>query len=133
MDGAISRGSVTANGGNGWTATGLALSATQTDGTQKSQVTDGVRDGTVKASGTAATVSDTRLVTALSPNSPVPAGTNDVGKVHITDGTDNANVTAAGALQVDGSGVTQPVSAASLPLPTGAATSANQTGLGAQT
>lgn len=35
-------------------------------------------------------------------------------------------VTAAGALQVDGSAVTQPVSVASLPLPTGAATSANQ-------
>lgn len=37
-----------------------------------------------------------------------------------------ANVTAGGALQVDGSGVTQPVSAASLPLPSGAATSAKQ-------
>lgn len=38
-----------------------------------------------------------------------------------------ANVTAAGGVQVDGSGVTQPVSAASLPLPTGASTAANQT------
>ncbi len=38
------------------------------------------------------------------------------------------NLNAAGALKVDGSAVTQPVSAASLPLPTGAATSANQTG-----
>jgi hypothetical protein len=37
-----------------------------------------------------------------------------------------ATVTAANALKVDGSAVTQPVSAASLPLPTGAATSANQ-------
>ena len=36
------------------------------------------------------------------------------------------NVTAGNALKVDGSAVTQPVSAASLPLPTGAATSANQ-------
>ena len=36
------------------------------------------------------------------------------------------------ALKVDGSGVTQPVSAASLPLPTGAATSALQTALNAQ-
>ena len=34
---------------------------------------------------------------------------------------------ASGAVITDGSGVTQPVSAASLPLPTGAATSANQT------
>lgn len=46
--------------------------------------------------------------------------------VQLGDGTDLAGVTAAGALQVDGSGVTQPVSAASLPLPTGAATAANQ-------
>lgn len=33
-------------------------------------------------------------------------------------------------LPVDGSGVVQPVSATTLPLPTGAATSANQTGGG---
>ena len=46
--------------------------------------------------------------------------------VKITDGTNTAAVTAALALKVDGSAVTQPVSAASLPLPTGAATSANQ-------
>ena len=47
----------------------------------------------------------------------------------IGDPTTNANVanvTASGGVQVDGSGVTQPVSAASLPLPTGAATSVNQ-------
>ena len=37
------------------------------------------------------------------------------------------NVTASNAMTVDGSAVTQPVSAASLPLPTGASTSANQT------
>ena len=39
-------------------------------------------------------------------------------------------VTAANALKVDGSAVTQPVSAASLPLPTGAATAAKQPALG---
>lgn len=69
------------------------------------------------------------------------------GAIHISDGgntitvdgtvtanlsaTDNAVLDAiaasvAGTLTVDGSGVTQPVSAASLPLPTGAATAANQ-------
>lgn len=37
-----------------------------------------------------------------------------------------ASISAGGALKVDNSAVTQPVSAASLPLPTGAATSANQ-------
>ena len=44
----------------------------------------------------------------------------------ISDGTDAVNVSAAGGLQVDGSGVTQPVSAVALPLPAGAATSALQ-------
>jgi len=53
--------------------------------------------------------------------------------VKITDGVDTALVSAAGALVVDGSAVTQPVSVASLPLPAGAATSANQTTLGSQT
>lgn len=42
----------------------------------------------------------------------------------INDGTNTAAVTAASALKVDGSAVTQPVSAVSLPLPTGAATEA---------
>ena len=37
------------------------------------------------------------------------------------------NMTTTGLLRVDGSNVTQPISATSLPLPTGAATSANQT------
>ena len=37
------------------------------------------------------------------------------------------SLTVAGALRVDGSGVTQPISALTLPLPTGAATSALQT------
>lgn len=45
-----------------------------------------------------------------------------------TGDTTQANVT-SGRLNVDGSGVTQPISAASLPLPTGAATSANQDGI----
>ena len=44
-----------------------------------------------------------------------------------------ATVSAAGALKVDGSGVTQPVSAASLPLPSGAAQDATLTGGTART
>lgn len=50
-------------------------------------------------------------------------------EVIVRDSTTSNNeltVTAAGAAKVDGSDVTQPVSAASLPLPTGAATSALQ-------
>jgi hypothetical protein len=56
--------------------------------------------------------------TQVSATNPLP--------VQISDGTDVALVTAAGAQVVDGSAVTQPISAVSLPLPTGAATSANQ-------
>lgn len=42
----------------------------------------------------------------------------------VTDGVDTLAITAAGAATVDGSAVTQPISAVSLPLPTGAATEA---------
>lgn len=65
---------------------------------------------------------------------PLPAGaataanqTNGNQETQIVQGGNTATVTAAGALQVDGSAVTQPVSAVSLPLPTGASTSALQT------
>lgn len=44
-----------------------------------------------------------------------------------SDGTSLLSVSAGGAAKVDGSAVTQPVSAAALPLPTGASTSALQT------
>jgi len=57
-----------------------------------------------------------------------PSGALSVAST-ITDGTDTALVTPAGSLQVDGSGVTQPVSAASLPLPTGAATETTLAGI----
>lgn len=46
--------------------------------------------------------------------------------VKVTGGGNTMTVSAAGAAKVDGSAVTQPVSAASLPLPTGAATAAGQ-------
>jgi hypothetical protein len=42
--------------------------------------------------------------------------------VKITDGTNNLAVTTGGAVKTDGTATTQPVSAASLPLPAGAAT-----------
>lgn len=54
-------------------------------------------------------------------------------RAKLWDGTDTADVTAANRLQVDPSGVTSPVSAASLPLPSGASTAANQTTIGSQT
>lgn len=50
--------------------------------------------------------------------------------IKIGDGSGNfASVSASGAIKMDGSLVTQPVSAASLPLPAGAATAANQASL----
>lgn len=91
------------------------------------------------------TVTATGTVTA---NQGTPASTANRWPVQMTDGTDLAQVSAAGAVLVDGSATTQPVSgtvtanagtgtfavsAASLPLPSGAATASNQTTLGAQT
>lgn len=55
----------------------------------------------------------------------LPTGGNTIGAVNLAQYTP-----ATGRLPVDGSGVTQPVSAASLPLPTGAATAAKQPALG---
>lgn len=68
---------------------------------------------------------------------PLPTGASTAAKQPAlgTAGTASSDVitvqgiTSMTALKVDGSGVTQPVSAASLPLPTGAATSANQTAI----
>lgn len=50
-------------------------------------------------------------------------GSNNIGGVELIDsgGSNKASISAAGALKIDGSASTQPVSAASLPLPSGAA------------
>lgn len=49
----------------------------------------------VKAASTAAAAADPSLVVAHSPNSPTPAGTNTIGSVKLTDGTNIAAVKAA--------------------------------------
>lgn len=56
----------------------------------------------------------------------IGAGDIEIGAVELKNATDDtrAIITGAGALKTDGSGVTQPVSAAALPLPTGASTEA---------
>jgi hypothetical protein len=59
---------------------------------------------TVKAASTAAVASDPSVVVALSPNSPLPAGSNAIGSVTVSNFP-----------------ATQPVSAAALPLPSNAA------------
>ena len=73
-------------------------------------------------------------VTSITGTLPLPTGaataanqTNGSQETQIVQGGNTAVVSAAGALKVDGSAVTQPVSAASLPLPAGASTSALQT------
>ena len=50
-------------------------------------------------------------------NQGTPAATASAWPIKLTDGTDTADITAASALKVDGSAVTQPISAAALPLP----------------
>jgi len=90
----------------------------------------------VKAASTASVVGDNALVVALSPNSPVPTGTNNIGVTGVAQGsttsgehgdliqgavttaapayttaqTSPLSLTLAGALRIDGSAVTQPVS-----------------------
>jgi hypothetical protein len=110
--------------------TGAATSANLTTlGSQTTKINDGTNTAAVKAASTAAVATDPALVVAVSPNNTVPiSGTVTVQQATASNlkvdlsGT-GANTT---ALKVDGSGVTQPVSATSLPLPTGAATAANQ-------
>lgn len=91
----------------------------------------GFTDGTTKVQP-AGFIYDEVAGTALSENDAAAARIN-VNRAQVTaieDGVTRgryATVTASNALKTDGSAVTQPVSAASLPLPAGAATSALQT------
>lgn len=61
--------------------TGAATSAIQTDGTQRTKITDGTNNAAVKAASTAAAAADPSLVVALHPTSPLPTGTNSIGTV----------------------------------------------------
>jgi len=93
------------------------------DGAAWDRAPGNAADGALVNLGSNNDVTVTGTVTA---NQGTPAATANRWPVQLTDGTDLALVTAAGAQVVDGSGVTQPVSAASLPLPAGAATAAGQ-------
>ena len=77
-------GSVTANIG---TTNGLALNATLIDGSQHTKISNGGFDAVVKAGSTAAAAGDGALVVTLSPNSPLPTGTNSLGSVTATQAT----------------------------------------------
>lgn len=72
----------------------------------------------------------TRNVVVTDSNLPVGASTSSLqttGNSSLSSIDTKTPALVSGRSPVDGSGVTQPISAASLPLPTGAATSANQT------
>lgn len=140
--------------------TGAATASNQiTLGAQTTEINDGTRTATIKAASTASVAADTSLVVALSPNSPVPTGSNVIGALSANQsinlnqvggtavvtggvvgsqgvgGLGTAGTPTGGVVSVQGvsGGTAQPISAASLPLPTGAATSANQTTIGTQT
>lgn len=66
------------------------------------------------------------LVGGLYQSTPQTVTDGDVAPFNMTS-TGALHVAVQNTVTVDGSGVTQPISAASLPLPTGAGTSANQT------
>lgn len=84
----------------------------------------------VDAAGRVISTTDNGDGTATLATSGGSGGTASSVKVLDTGGTNALSVSAGGAAKVDGSAVTQPVSAASLPLPTGAATAAKQPALG---
>ena len=138
--------------------TGAATAANQTTiNTQTTKLNDGTDTALITAAGAlvvdgsgstppvsgtvSAAQSRTWNITNVSGTVSLPTGaatasnqtTLNTQTTKLNDGVDTALITGAGALVVDGSGSTQPISAASLPLPTGASTSANQTTLGAQT
>lgn len=123
-----------------WTVQQGGTTITASSGAWYTQITDGVTVTVVKPPSTAALTTDPSFVVALSPNSPLPVGANAIGSVTVSNfpgtqpisGTVTANQGTGGvsAWKVDGSAVTQPISAATLPLPTGAATAAKQPALG---
>ena len=96
---------------------------------QRVKLTDGTADSsTVIASG-GGTQTNALRVTVASDSTGVLSVDDNGGSLTV-DGPLTDTELRASAIDVDGSGVTQPVSAASLPLPTGAATAAKQPALG---
>jgi len=133
-------GTVTANIG---TTGGLCLDATLTGGTALSIVRGGAKGATAAATATSTAQGadhqalDVQLYSgagAIDPTQVRPLTSSDVVTcAQATAASLKATVTqgpaGASAWLVDGSGVTQPISAASLPLPTGAALDTTVSGL----
>lgn len=116
-------GTVTANAGSGTMAVSGPLTDTQ------------LRASAVPVSGTVTANAGSGTLAVSAASLPLPSGAATAAKQPAlgTAGTASADVISVQgiasmtALKVDGSGVTQPISAATLPLPSGAATSALQT------
>jgi hypothetical protein len=97
-------GTVTANAGTNLNTSNLATSILQTNRNQKTQICDAVTDGTVKPASTGAAASDTALVVALSPNTPLPVGTNIIGALMANQSVNTAQIN--GITPLMGNGVT---------------------------
>jgi hypothetical protein len=130
-------GTVTANAGTGTFAvsasslplpTGAATSALQTTGNSSLSSIDGKTPalGQALAAGSTPVVLPAAQITALTP----PTSVGITGSVAVTGPLTDTQLRAT-AVPVSGAfyQATQPISATALPLPTGAATSANQTSL----
>lgn len=86
-------GTVTANAGTNLNTSALALDATLTGGTQKTQINNGANTAAVKAASTAAVATDPALVVAVSPN-------NSVSVTQATAANLNATVVGSGNFTV---------------------------------
>lgn len=80
--GVVNQGSTPASLANAWTV----------------QPTDGTNAITIKAASTASIATDTAMVTALSPNTPLPAGTAQIGAVSLGNSTGKSIVLSPGTL-----------------------------------
>ena len=128
---------------------GTNLRALSLDSSGKPQVNMSQVGGTSVSTGAGLTNAGTIRVVLPTDQSAIPVtgtvsatnpsvsttGSAVPGSATFVGGSDGTNlralkVSTAGVLSIDGSAVTQPISAASLPLPTGAATSAKQPALG---
>lgn len=99
-----------------WTSgsASVRIEGTSVPLTEYATITDGINAVKVKGGSTAAAAGDNSFVVALSPNSPVPAGTNVIGKV----GRSSPAVTVKNAATINASGSTvvvmEPCASASL-------------------
>jgi hypothetical protein len=117
----------------------VVLASDQSTITVQGTITANVGSGTQPVSGTVTANAGTGTFAISAASLPLPTGAATSAKqpalgtagVAATDVLTVQGIASMTALKVDGSAVTQPISASALPLPTGAATAANQTALNA--